>query len=294
MEPYAFTQRVTQIYSDTNAECPKVLAAGFRELHSLRERRDMYDEISEIWGLCSSPTSGEDIDALLDLGDRALTKAAVLNYAYPSHFLTSLPPHAVSASCSATLSKTSLETNKSLDAVIALAKATRVYFSSEGCIDLASYPFSLPKNGTWKVLFCNFFEDTYRARNGETDMFFPPYTWSLDQSRLECQKMFGITATLDKQFDTFGGRDPKKDFSSVSNLIFSNGELDPWIIGGITEPVSDKSTVIVIKDCAHCSDLHTPTTLDPPALSYAREQEIQIMKNWIREYEGISLYNDEL
>jgi hypothetical protein len=34
--------------------------------------------------------------------------------------------------------------------------------------------------------------------------------------------------------DTFGGRNVKKDFSLYSNIIFTNGDVDPWKAGGVT------------------------------------------------------------
>ena len=63
---------------------------------------------------------------------------------------------------------------------------------------------------------------------------------------------------------------PKRDFMKVSNIIFSNGELDPWHAGGVLENVSDQSIAIFIKDSAHHLDLRLPNAADPQTLTDAR------------------------
>ena len=81
--------------------------------------------------------------------------------------------------------------------------------------------------------------------------------------------------------DNFGGRNPKKDFSSLENVIFSNGELDPWLYGGITEDINDRVKVILISSAAHGLDLASPNSEDPPSLIQARIEETDAIKSWI-------------
>ena len=65
--------------------------------------------------------------------------------------------------------------------------------------------------------------------------------------------------------DYFGGRHVKKDFLDTSNIIFSNGNLDPWMPGGVTADVSTnwKSIAIYIEGAAHHLDLRLPNNADP-------------------------------
>lgn len=66
------------------------------------------------------------------------------------------------------------------------------------------------------------------AQNGVTDMFWPPEEWDEGEYTLYCEAEFGMTPQFNWALDYWGGRNPKKDFASLSNIIFSNGALDPW------------------------------------------------------------------
>lgn len=82
------------------------------------------------------------------------------------------------------------------------------------------------------------------AQSGKTDMFLPQ-PWNPDQFVADCSKK-GLTPQFNWALDTFGGRNVKKDFLHVSNIIFSNGDLDPWRAGGVMTPINDKIVVKVI------------------------------------------------
>ena len=56
----------------------------------------------------------------------------------------------------------------------------------------------------------------------------------------------------------------------VSNIIFSNGVIDPWAAGGVLKNVSDDSIALVIPKAAHHLDLRPPNPLDPPEVTQAR------------------------
>jgi hypothetical protein len=79
------------------------------------------------------------------------------------------------------------------------------------------------------------------------------------------------------------------DVPGASNIVFSNGNLDPWISGGITANVSRHVerdvTAIVIEGGAHHADLRAsePST-DPPSLTQARLIERAAIARWLAQH----------
>jgi len=96
-----------------------------------------------------------------------------------------------------------------------------------------------------------------------------------------------MTPQPDWALDFFGGHNPYRDFKDASNIIFSNGELDPWHAGGVTYNVSNATIALVIKDSAHHLDLRLPNPLDPTSLAEARMIETATITNWITEYNAL-------
>ncbi len=74
------------------------------------------------------------------------------------------------------------------------------------------------------------------------------------------------------------------DIGSGSNIIFSNGLLDPWHTSGITESLSDSLVAIVIPESAHHLDLRGPNPNDPSYVKEARAKEAQIIATWLEDY----------
>lgn len=65
------------------------------------------------------------------------------------------------------------------------------------------------------------------ASHPKTSMF-PPSEWNEESYTAYCQETFGQTPQYDWALEYFGGINAKKDFMKTSNIVFSNGELDPW------------------------------------------------------------------
>ena len=76
---------------------------------------------------------------------------------------------------------------------------------------------------------------------------FPESEWNEKEMTASCEATYGMTPQYDWAFTYFGGKNPKKDFMKASNIIFSNGTLDPWHAGGVLDQVSDECISIYIE-----------------------------------------------
>lgn len=68
-----------------------------------------------------------------------------------------------------------------------------------------------------------------------------------------------------------------------SNIIFSNGELDPWHGSGVKENIGTSIYALLIKDAAHHLDLRAPDPRDPESVVQARLTEMSIIRGWIEQ-----------
>ena len=84
---------------------------------------------------------------------------------------------------------------------------------------------------------------------------------------------------------------PERDFAKASNIIFSNGELDPWHAGGVTKKINDQTIALRIENSAHHLDLRLPNDADPQTVTDARQTETEWIAKWIDQYQGTSFYD---
>lgn len=68
---------------------------------------------------------------------------------------------------------------------------------------------------------------------------------------------------------------------NVKNVIFVNGELDPWHRLSVLGSLSEDAPAIFIPKASHCMDLRQQTKYDPPELIEARMKIKQTIKKWI-------------
>ena len=68
-----------------------------------------------------------------------------------------------------------------------------------------------------------------------------------------------------------------------SNIVFSNGQYDPWRSGGVLSNLSASLVSIDIAQGAHHLDLFWAHPDDPLSVRHAREVEVQHVRAWISE-----------
>merc|ERR1712176_946750 len=118
-------------------------------------------------------------------------------------------------------------------------------------------------------------EDHY-TRDGIHDMFWP-FKMNMTLIRQQCQSVFGVEPREYWIATEFGGT------VGATNIVFSNGELDPWSSCGVLQDASESAVAVVIPGAAHHVDLMFSNSLDTAAFQDARSTELQHMRQWIEE-----------
>ena len=77
----------------------------------------------------------------------------------------------------------------------------------------------------------------------------------------DCRIKYGVISRPHWISDNFGS-----NFDSASNIVFVNGDLDPWIAGGVTSSKSKTVDTIIIEGGAHHLDLRFAQEDDIPAV----------------------------
>lgn len=67
-----------------------------------------------------------------------------------------------------------------------------------------------------------------QGQNGLPNDILYSSPWSLSSFVQECQAQFGSTPRPDWILNQFGGINATRDFSATTNIVFSNGDRDPW------------------------------------------------------------------
>ena len=109
---------------------------------------------------------------------------------------------------------------------------------------------------------------------------FEPYAWSDDDWAEHCETdWFGVKPNLNWTEVSYWG----KNIESASNILFSNGLLDPWSAGGVMKNLAPTLPIVIIPDGAHHVELRAEVPDDTPACKAAREVEKQWILRWINE-----------
>lgn len=112
--------------------------------------------------------------------------------------------------------------------------------------------------------------------------------WDLGEAVVGCQQQYA--GTTPRPFSAALAYGSRAALPAASNLILSNGRLDPWSSGGVTAPVPGAPAsvlVLFIDESAHHLDLRASDPSDPAPVVAARSAEDQAMLGWLREhYEG--------
>ncbi|XP_068167598.1 dipeptidyl peptidase 2 [Antennarius striatus] len=274
-----FFRDVTADFESVASECKDAVRAAFHQLKELAERRD-YRGIQSYLSLCQPPSSAQDVHQLNGLLRNAFTLMAMLDYPYSTHFMGNMPANPVKVACDIML--------RSSDPLTNLRNTAGIVYNSTGaltCFDLYSlFVECADPTGcglgsdslAWDYQACTEINLCYESNN-VTDMF-PPMAFNSSDRELYCSKRWAVIPRSDWLKTQYWG----DALSTASNIIFSNGNLDPWANGGVRKSLSSSLVAVNIPEGAHHLDLRGSNDADPVSVISARKTEADLISQWVK------------
>lgn len=279
VDPELFYEIVTNDYANAAPECSAIIAQGFDSLQKFVKDPNVYYELRETFNLCEEIIHESDAQQIIDWLENAYVYMAMTDYPYKTNFLNPMPGNPVKVSCDAFQNLTT--SSGAWDVLKAMRKSAEVYYNYNGdktCNNIRGGNSNLGEEG-WDYLSCT----TLAIPNGtgNKDMF-PSDPWSKSALDSYCIAAWGVSPQYNYAADFYGtSEQPVNVLQYFSNIVFSNGSLDPWQSGAVLMSVSENVIAFVMEGAAHHLDLRTPNAADPIEVHQGREIEKLAIQHWL-------------
>ncbi|XP_047127027.1 lysosomal Pro-X carboxypeptidase isoform X1 [Hydra vulgaris] len=234
-------------------------------------------KISELFKLCKPLKTFDDVYNLNNWFSEVWVNLAMVNYPYPANFLEDLPAWPINEVC-----KHLQNSNATGDELIRnLVNAVNVYFNFTGqssCLNIEQQASGSLGDQGWDFQACTEMAMPL-CQDGIRDMWLP-YKYDFDDFATSCKQKWGVTTRKYWSQSQYGGF----NLNGASNIVFSNGKLDPWSGYGVLKSQSPTIKVVMIDDGAHHLDLRKSNSLDPQSVIDARNIHKSNIHSWINEY----------
>jgi dipeptidyl-peptidase II len=276
-----FFQDVTKDF-DREPGCVSLVKKSFAAMNDVFQKGD-YATLNDKFKLCKPISDPAGYNHLLLWMRNAFTIMAMVDYPYPASFLGALPAWPVHFSCE----QLANDTARGVDTLTSFKNLAGIlYNDTSDCFDIYAQfiecadPTSCGLGNdakAWDYQACTEL-NTVQETNGVTDMF-PPIAYNPTLRQDYCKKVWDVNIRQRWTEIEFWGR----NINSASNIIFSNGLLDPWHNGGPLVNVTDTIVSVIVEDGAHHLDLRGSNPQDPQSVKLARHQEIDYIIGWIEQ-----------
>ncbi|KAK7503717.1 hypothetical protein BaRGS_00004840 [Batillaria attramentaria] len=269
----SFYETASSLYYDASQACGDNLRLGWYTISEIGEgAAGGLDFLSQTFSLCKPLTSKYDLFDMMDWLANVYVNLAMVDYPYPASFLEPLPGWPVKEFC-----KNLATPLKEKDLMVALAKSVKMYFNYTGqatCLNISQQATGNLGDKGWGYQACT--EMVMPTCSNNSNMFYN-IPWDFKDYAAQCKADSGVEPRENWISLQYWG----KNIKSASNIIFSNGLLDPWSGGGVLQSLSPSLIAIQIPLGAHHLDLRAQDPGDTADVRAAREQEKNILKDWL-------------
>lgn len=237
-----------------------------------------YTKLSNQWNLCDVITLEAEVDAIITFIKGVYETLAASNYPYETDYSRALPAEPVNYICGF-LGGDNMNDAEIIEAIGKVLDTFVNYGDTTNCINYkAGISGGSHATGAWGYQRCT--EIVLPTCTTGTGDMFEPSPWNLTAFSAKCQETYGEPSYPDKGRIMFGGG----RLHAASNIVFSNGQLDPWAAGGILKDINRSVKAVVIPDASHHLDLMPSHPQDSDAIISARNMFKQNIRKWIQEF----------
>ncbi|XP_048489351.1 lysosomal Pro-X carboxypeptidase [Plutella xylostella] len=275
----AYHRIVTSSYNIANANCVANIRLGWPTIRNFTKSANETAWLEKEWNLCHPIKNASDVDTLVGFVQFVYETTAMVNYPFPSDFLRPLPAQPVRVAC-----QYLAEPLKGKELLTAIGKVLDMYTNYDHkskCMDYQSGgDYGNLDAAGWDYQACTEMVMPM-CTTGEYDMF-EPSPWNFTSFSEDCHKKYGVYPHPEAARIEYGG----DRLQAASNIVFSNGLLDPWAGGGILNSISDSVKAVVIINAAHHLDLMPRNDADTEPVKMARDCHKKNIRRWIRQFRG--------
>lgn len=285
-----FSRIVTKDYENYNANCSISIARSWqviRDFSGVSGRRSQsvgklpknnLNLLGQIFNTCS-PMTEADVPSLLQLLNEIWVNMAMTDYANEANFLSKMPAYPIKHSCEYLSTDPINEDPIVLIKNIALASQVYTnYTRQSACLNITSMIYD-PMDVMWDFQSCTEMVMPI-CSDGVNDMF-DPEPFNVTDFVQGCKSRWGVQTRPNNIRTMYGD----KNLHAASNIIFSSCSRDPWSAGCPQESFENRSIhAIKINGVCHHEDLRASGPNDTQELKKARQDELNIISDWIKEY----------
>lgn len=271
-----FYRIVSEDFKNASTSCFETIRSSWDALSAAYEENGGMEKVSKLFGFCSNVSA--DLSSVQGFLYTAWVYMAMTDYPYPANFLEPMPANPVKTACDAMDALP-----EGSDILARVVAGANVYYNGTGevsCFDFGSDPHGL---GLWSWQACT--EMVMPMSSNPENSMFPAFNYSFQSTHDSCSAFYGVSPRPHWIPLQFGGHDIRTVLKRFgSNIIFSNGLLDPWSNGGVLDDISESIVALVTTKGAHHVDLRAATESDPEWLVQQRQEEKKHISRWLRQY----------
>ncbi|KAK3228388.1 hypothetical protein Dsin_000269 [Dipteronia sinensis] len=261
----AYYSVVTKDFLDASRSCHNTIKRSWGDIDRAAATSNGLSWLSKKFNTCNPLKDGSELKDYLDT-----LYCTAAQYDRP-------PRYPVTVVCDGIDGAS--QNSDNLDRIFAGIVAFRGYKS---CYNLSEFFPSETLQG-WRWQTCS--EIVLPVGRGDQDTMFQADPFDMKTYSDSCKQDFGVTPRPHWITTYYGGlniREVLKRFGS--NIIFSNGLHDPYSSGGVLENISNSIVALVTQQGSHCLDLMPASQNDPEWLVRQKNEEVEIIHNWILQY----------
>ncbi|KAJ8280669.1 hypothetical protein GJAV_G00057550 [Gymnothorax javanicus] len=271
-----FYKILTDNFHRSGKGCSESIRASWQAIDNVTSTAEGLEWTSHEFSLCAPLKNKVEVAVFKSWLQETWVNLAMVDYPYEADFLQPLPRWPIQVVCRYLTHPTA----PALQLLHGISQAVKVYFNYTGntqCLNMSQTATKNLGNKGWDYQACTEMVMPM-CTDGVQDMF-EPQDWDFGAFAEECQALFGVRPRSDWADTVYGG----KNIKSHTNIIFSNGGLDPWSGGGVTKSLSGSLISIFMPEAAHHLDLRFNTNYDPQSVLDARALEVKYFKLWIKQ-----------